>query len=206
MKRYAYFAGAVICILLLYFLGAISHPSEVNISDVKKYEGKKVVVGGMLVKKECGEKSEVLTIKDGNYSAKVFVYGSTDAGYGDKIKVSGEVRRYGGEIEIFADKVEICERWDGESMPLWQLSENFVRYVGTNVNVTGYINGIYKDYFYLTDFEQEYKIKVFYPKNFGPGIEDYDHVYVKALFDYNPKKMCMYMEIKGDEHGVTKMG
>ncbi|MEA2054412.1 MAG: hypothetical protein U9O96_04765 [Candidatus Thermoplasmatota archaeon] len=206
MKKYMYFAGAVICILFLYFLGVMSHPSEINISDAEKHEGEKVVVKGTVIKKECNEKFEVVTIKDGNCSIKIFVYGSTDTGYGDKVKVSGKVERYDGEIEIFADHIKICERWDRRNIPLWELSENFMEYIGTNVNVTGYVYGIYADYFYLTDFEREYKIKVFYPKNFSLGVENHEHVHVKALFEYNPKKLCMYMEINGNEHGVAKMG
>ncbi len=205
MRKYAYLAGAVIFILCLYFLGMFSHPTEISISDVEKYEGKMVVVQGMVVAKECSEKSEVLTIKDGNYSTKVFIYGSTGAFYGDRVEVSGKVERYDGQIEISADYVKISEKWDGEGMPLWDLSENFMEYAGTNVNVTGYINGIHGDYFYLTDFDRKYKIKVFYPEKTSLNVENYEHVYVKAMFKYDPEKLCMYMEIKEEEHGVTKI-
>jgi len=205
MKKYAYLAGSIACILFLYFLSAISHPPEISISDLEKYEGKRVVVEGMVVDKEFNDKSEIITLKDGNHSARIFIRGSTEASYGDIVKVTGRVGRYGNQLEIFSESVEIREKWDERSMPLWELSENFEKYLGTNVNVTGYVNGVHTRYFYLTDFEREYRIKVFYPENFSMEIENYEHIYVKALFKYDSKNMCMYLEIKEKEHGIGKV-
>jgi len=195
MKKYAYLAGSIACILFLYFLSTLSHPPEISISDLEKYEGKRVVVKGMVVDKEFNEKSEIITLKDGNHSARIFVRSSTETSYGDI---------YGSQLEIFSESIEICEKWDEKSMPLWELSENFEKYVGTNVNVTGYVDGVHSRYFYLTDFEREYRIKVFYPENFSTEIENYEHIYVKALFKYNSKNMCMYLEIKEKEHGIGR--
>jgi len=205
MKKYAYLAGSIACILFLYFLSAISHLPEISISDLEKYEGKRVIVEGMVVDKEFNKKSEIVTLKDGNHSARIFVHGSTEASYGDIIKVTGRVEKYGSQLEIFSESIEICKKWDKKSMPLWELSENFEKYIGINVNVTGYVDGVHSKYFYLTDFGREYKIKVFYPENLSREIENYEHVYVRAFFNYDPKNMCMYLEIKEDEHGVGRI-
>ncbi len=205
MKRYIYLAGAVTCILFLYFLGVIAHPADISISEVEKYEGKKVTVEGTVTEKYCSKNSETLTIKDDNYSTNVFIRGSTDVQYGDRIKVTGKVERYGNQIEIYADSVKMVKKWDGGSIPLRELSENFMSYIGTNVNVTGYVDGIHKSYFYLTDSGEEHKIKVYYPGNFSMDIDDYEHVYVRAMFKYDPEKMCMYLQISEKNHGVTRI-
>lgn len=205
MRRYLYLAGAVLCILFLYFLSVISHPYEIDISDVDNYEGKVVTVEGIVAGKECGDTFEMLTIRDGNHSAQVFVYGSTGVQYGDRLRVTGKVERYGGRMEIHAKTIEVVEKWDGESMPLWELSENFMDYVGTNVNVTGYIYGLHGGYFYLTDFDREYRIKVYHPENFSVRAGDHEHVSVRATFRYDSESMCMYLEINGKNHGVSRI-
>ena len=202
MRRYIYLAGAVSCILFLYLLSVISHPYEIDISELDEYEGEEVAVDGIVTDKECGDNHEILTIRNGNHSANIFLYGSSSTDYGDRIRATGIVERYEGRMEIRAKSVSIVEKWNGGSMPLWELSENFMDYIGTNVNVTGYIDGIHKRYFYLTNSERQYRIRVFYDENFTIQVEDHQHVYVRGMFRYDGEKMCMYMEMSEKYHGV----
>jgi hypothetical protein len=202
MKKYAYLAGSIACIFFLYFLGAISHPDEIHLSELEKYEGKSVVVKGMVVYREIKGRSELIKIRDGNYSADVFNYGFTSISYGDIIEVKGRVQRYHGKMEIVADSIKLVEKWDVKSIPLWELSENFERYLGTNVNVTGYVDGVYSSYFYLVDASREYRIKVVYAGNFSGEIKNHEHVYVKSMLEYDKNRMSMYLEMKENEHGI----
>jgi len=202
MKKYAYLAGAIACIMFLYFLSILSHPPEICLSDLEKYEGRRVIVEGMVVYKEVKGKAEIITIRDGNISAEIFNSGLTEISYGDIIEVTGKAERYHGKMEIFADVIKIKKKWDKDSIPLWELSENFDKYLGTNVNVTGYVDGVHSSYFYLTDAGREYRVKVFYSKNFSADIKNHEHVYVKAMLRYDEKNMRMYLEMEGSEHGI----
>ncbi|RLF48062.1 MAG: hypothetical protein DRN29_00755 [Thermoplasmata archaeon] len=187
---------AVIGIIFLYFISIFSEPTEIELKDLWKYEGKEVVVEG-IVKNKAGD---VIEISDGNATGKIYCEGCDEIEYGDQIKARGKVGEYGEELIIYAEKVDILEKWKENAISLPYLAENYEKYVGMNVNVTGYIYSKYTGYFYLSDEYMDYKIRVYYNETIP--FEKYERVCVKALFFYNPKNCNFYLKICQPFHGV----
>jgi len=204
MKRYAYLVGACVGILFLYFLATLSQPVVISIDEIAHFEGKRVIVRGILIDKSIVGESEILIIKNGSNILQIFSTFSSHTSYGDEIEVLGKVEKYKGQWEVIAEEIEVIKKWDKESIPLWELSEHAAEYDKRNVNVTGYVEKIYSAYFILTD-EKGYRIKVFYPYDYNISTikeKDYPHVYVKAFFQYDESSFSFSLNIESNEHGI----
>ncbi len=188
MRNWIYFLLAIAGIFLLYFISSLQKPVEIELEDLWKYNGKKVIVRG-IVKNKIGNLFE---ISDGEARTKIYFDGNIE--YGDEIKAIGKVGEYGDEFVVYVDEIEIINKWNKNVISLPYLAENYEKFVGLNVNLTGYIYSIYSKYFYLTDEYINYKIKVYYNEtiNFSKG----DKVYVNALFLYNSKNFNFYLICK----------
>lgn len=194
--RKLYALAAVGGIIFLYALSLFSHPAEVGLDAVWKHEGEEIVTEG-LVKNRM---ENVLEISDGTARALVYVEDTDDFHYGDVIRVTGTVGDYGDSLAIYATEIAVIKRWDGDCISVSYLAENYDEYVGLNVNVTGYVYSISRDYFYLTDEYAEYRMKVYV--NATTSLELYEEVHVRALFSYNPKNACFSLSISQPFHGV----
>lgn len=204
MKRYAFLSGACLGILFLYSLSMLSKPVEISIDEIENFEGKRVIIHGIVTDKIILENSEKLIIKNGNESVIIFSSFPSYTDYGDEIEVLGKVKKYRGEWEVIAEEIKIVGEWETKSIPLWELAENAMEYNGRNVNVTGYVEKIYSSYLILTD-EKGYRIKVFYPKNYDINIlkgKEYPYVCIKAFFQYDEKSFSFSLNIINDEHGI----
>ena len=141
--KYLSLLFSVVGILILYFLSELSQPPVIEIHKMPDYEGKQVIVDG-IVKDHRVTKygSQIITIENNNDTTTLFVEGITDVEYGDKIRVTGVAQKYKGGWELVINDKEllkILEKWCNISFPLWQLAENPTRYLNLNVNVTGYV-------------------------------------------------------------------
>lgn len=192
------FLIAITGIIFLYFLSFFSHPYTPNLQDLWKYEGKEVIVRGV-VKNRMGE---LLEISDGKARAIIFFEDNENIEYGDEIDVRGKVGEYGDKLVVYAERIRVISKWNSSIISLPYLAENFEEFLGMNVNVTGYIYAMYSGYFYLTDEYSKYKIRVFC--NESIPFEKYEKVWVKALFDYSPKTLSFYLKICQPCHGVGK--
>ena len=98
--------------------------------------------------------------------------------------------------------ITILEKWQNISIPLWELARNPDRYVGTNINVSGFVGKIYGDYFYLVDSEDEYSIIVFYNpllfQNFSQG----DKVCITARVTYNEENLRYDLQADERIHNI----
>ncbi len=204
MRRYAYLLLSCFGILFLYFLAMLSQPTEISIDEIEHFEGKRVIVDGIVVKKISLEESESLIIQNGNSSLHIFSTFPSHTSYGDEVKVLGKVEKYKGQWEVIAEEIRIIKKWDTKSIPLWELAENAMKYNGRNVNVTGYVKKIYSKYLIITDEEGNYEIKVFYPSDYNISMlkKNYPHVCVKAFFQYDEKSFSFSLNIKNEEHGI----
>lgn len=192
-----YFLLAVAGMSLLYFISFLSQPSHVELREIWKHDGEKVIVEGIVKNR----KGNLIEISDGNATGKIY-FEKDGVEYGDFIRVYGDVGKYGDDFAVYADKVEIVKKWNNETISLPYLAENYENYVGMNVNVTGYIYSKYRGYFYITDEYIEYKARVYCEDEIP--FEEYEKVYVNALFLYNPESMNFYLKILDDSHGVFK--
>ncbi len=198
MRRMIYFSIAVAGIFFLYFISLFSQPIEVSIRDIWKYDGDMVKVKG-IVKNKIGN---IIEISDGYGRGKIYYEKNDEIEYGDEIEVEGKVGGYKEEYVVYANKIKICKKWSQDSVSLPYLLENYEYFVGTNVNVTGYVYSISKSYFYLTDEFMKYKIKVYCNRNVT--LQKYDSVYVRALFYYDSTEARFYLKIVNENHGVGK--
>ena len=198
---------SVVGILILYLIPKISDPSIIWISEIPNYEGKQVSVRGVVTKIYLTKyDSQIITIKDGNSTTTVFVEGQIDAEYGDKIQVTGEVQKYNDDFEIVVSDnsfVKILEKWHNISLPLWQLAQTPTKYIGLNVNVTGYIESISNSYFYLADTEGNYSLIVSYLLVKNITILPGQKISASGKFLFDEKTFRYKLEISDDKHGIT---
>jgi len=145
---------------------------------------------------------------ESSFKATVFVEGITTVEYGDAVRATGKVQKYEGDWEVVVNNehfVEIIQKWDNTSFPLWQLAENPERYVGVNVNITGLVDRVYDTYFYLVDFEEQHSVVVLYGdmpfQNFTGG----DSVYVGARFVYDEENFRYVLELTEENHGIYRV-
>ena len=180
---------SVVGILVLYFLLRTSQSTMISINEISKYEGKQVTIEGTVLEHHLTKYgSQIIEIENDNATTTVFIEGKIELEFGDKIQATGEIQKYEGEWEVVVNSinmVKIIEKWKNSSFPLWQLAENPNKYLGLNVNVSGYIDYISNSYFYLSDFDRKYSLPVFYTLvenlTISPGLKI--SVYGQFLFD-----------------------
>lgn len=194
--RKLYALAAVGGIIFLYGISLFSHPVKVELNAIWEHEGEEIIAEGM-VENRMGN---VLEISDGKARACVYFEDNDDIHYGDVIRVRGTVGDYSNSLAIYATDVAVIKRWDRDCISVSYLAENYDAYAGLNVNVTGYVYSLSRDYFYLTDEYSEYRMKVY--ANDTSSLQLYENIYVKALFSYNPKNACFSLNICEPFHGV----
>jgi len=202
---------SVACILFLYFLSTLSQPIMIDLHEIPDYEGKQVIVEGVVTEHRTttygGQIIEIKNLDSKNSSKTiVFVEGETPVEYGDRIQVTGTVQKYKGEWEIVVNNerfVKILRKWSNITFPLWQLAEDPNKYVGTNVNVTGFIDRKYAAYFYLVDSEEQYTVAVYYDSSRFYNFSQGDAVYVGARFVYDAETMRFVLSAKEEAHSIS---
>jgi hypothetical protein len=205
--KYFSLAFSIIGILILYFISTLTKPAYIEIFEIPNFEGKQVVVEGVVTHHQTSNYgSQIITIKDNNASTKIFVEEKIEVDYGDQILAVGQVQKYKDEWEVVTNdkrSVSILEKWHNISIPLWQLAEAPTRYLGLNVNVTGYIDTFSNSYFNLVDLEEKYSLMTFYSRleNFTllPG----EKVNVEGKFSFDEKNFRYILEVHGETHRIS---
>lgn len=194
-------------IAVLYFLSILAQPVVIELSDISNYEGKEVIVDGTVTKYSfTSYGSQIITISGDNFSAAVFLEGAADVEYGDRIRVTGNVQKFGDGWEVIVDNekfVEIIEKWQNITTPLWQLSLSPERYNGLNVNVTGYLDSLYDTYLYLTDLDEEYKIIIFYDPYMYNFLQPGQKITVFGKFEFNKEEFRYTILVTEPTHGIS---
>ncbi len=193
-------------ILFLYFISALSQPVLISLTEIPEYENKQVIVEGTVTDyQDTTYGSQIITIAGGNASVCVFVEGSIRVDYGDTIQATGEVQKYNDDWEIIVNNerfVKIVQKWQNISIPLLQLAKNPIKYVGLNINVTGYVDMIYDSYFYLTDADGAHSLLV----SCNPSIYDAavpgEQVSVAGQFNYETEELRYALVICKEAHGI----
>lgn len=191
--------------LFLYFLSILSEPVMVDIADLPKYEGKKVTTEGIVSEYFTTKyASQMITIRGNNSTAVVYLEGTCDVEYGDKIQATGEVQKYMDDWEVIVENknLKIVEKWNNISFPIWQLAQNPARYLGLNVNVSGYIESIFDSYFYIIDIENKHSLVVFYKDYMGISLYPGKKVCISAKFLFDEKNLRYKLELCDENHGI----
>ena len=197
---------SVLGILVLYFLSKLSMPPLVDIHELGDYDGKTVTVEGIVTEHQTtGQGSQIITIKENESTATVFLGQRTDVEYGDKIQATGSVDKYKDSWEIMVDDdrlVRIIEKWNNVSFPIWQLAENPSRYLDLNVNVTGYIESISNSYLYIVDLDRKRSLIVFYHGAHNVTIFPGQEVSVTGVFCFDKENFRYQILLFNENHKI----
>jgi RecG-like helicase len=201
-------------IIFLYFLSTLSQPTIIDICEIPSYEGKKVIVKGIVTEHRITTYGgQIIKIKNLNIenhtSTLIFVEEETSIEYGDKIQAMGVVQKYNNDWEIVVKSkkfITILKKWNSSTFPLWQLAENPNNYLDINVNITGFIDRIYDSYFYLIDAENLYTIAVYYDSTKFYNFSEGDRVYIGARFVYNPETLRFVLTAEEKTHFIDVVG
>jgi hypothetical protein len=200
---------SIIGILLLYFLSKLTSPPVISISEISDYNGKQVVVKG-IVKDYSSSRfgSQNIIIEEDNSSATIFLEGKIDVEYGDKIKAIGEVQKYKDGWEIIVNNIQfvkILRKWNNISFPIWQLAKNPQRYLGLNVKINGYVESISNANFYLVDVENKHSLIVFYSYSKNITIYPGQRVNVSGKFTFDKKNFRYQLEVFNEKHKISEI-
>jgi len=210
--KYLIVLFSVLGISLLYCCAQFSKPALVNLHELPEYEGKQVIVQGIVSRYYTTTYGgQLITIQTANssqpeFSAIVFTESPIEVEYGDIIQASGEVQRYQNQWEITTQTeqdITIVSKWQNISFPFWQLAENPQRYTGINVNITGLIDRVYDTYFYLIDDTEDYCIMVTVDYDEKENISQGNHVNIQGLFTYDIENMRYIIEVTDPSHGIV---
>lgn len=160
--KYISLLFSLICIVLLYFISTLTQPVNIDISEIQNYENKIVTTQG-LVKEYYNTKygNLIITLLGNSSSITIFSEEDFDLEFGDTIQITGKVQNYEDEWEIIVDsKRNICliNKWENLSMPIWQIAQNPEKYEDLFINVTGIVDLVNDDYFFLKDTEKNHSI------------------------------------------------
>lgn len=196
-------------IFILYLISKLSQPVLINISEMHEYEGKSVIIKG-LVKEHHLTKygSQIITIFDENSTTEIFVEGQMDIEYGDKIQVTGKVQKYQDRLELIVNdnrQVKILQKWQNITMPLWQLAENPTKYLDVNVNVSGYVEFISNENFYLVDLEKKHSLLVLYTYTKNVTIYPGEKIYVSGKFCFDKENFRYKIRVCEDYHKISQI-
>ncbi|PKK86536.1 MAG: hypothetical protein CVT48_00635 [Thermoplasmata archaeon HGW-Thermoplasmata-1] len=187
---------------ILYVLSLFSHPAYIGIGEVGDYEGRTVVVNGMLtgmVPLESG--AGILSVRDTNDSSlRITLFVQKMPGhlsYGDLLSATGKVERYENEWEIIVDSASdiIVTGNSGDNFTkLWQLSQDPARFSGIMVNVPAELYNPHSTYFYLKD--GGFKLKVLCPADFAGNFTSGESIAVAGIFSYDPDNLAYYLDAR----------
>lgn len=192
--------------IFLYFLAILSKPVVIDLVEIPRYEGKKITTQGFVTEYFTTKyASQMITLKDENFSVIVYVEGTTDVEYGDRISVTGEIQKYKEDWEVMVgdkNNLQILQKWENISMPLWSLAQQPARYLGLNVNVTGFIDVVYNSFFNLVDLKTNTSIPVYFEDYSGASIYSGKKVTIFAKFLFDENQLRYKLVLCDEKHGV----
>jgi len=186
-------------LLVLFTIGELTEPPEIELNEISEHEGEKVIARGVVAEIYLTSGGNtILLLSDGVNEIKVFAFGKRELFIGDRIAVRGIVQRYEDSYEILADHIYVLERRCTE-VKLWQLAENPLEYLNDCINFSCYIARI--DGYELVVKEGNYTLTVIYPLISTEKLDKGDRIRVTGRFLYNPEKFSFYIL----STGVTKI-
>ena len=211
--KYLVIILSVTSICFLYFLSTLTQPLHIPLNEIPQNEGKLVIVNGIVTEYHStsygGQLIEIMNADTtSEETAIIFVEEETTVEYGDKITATGKVQKYKGEWEVVvnnAQYITIKEKWKNIPIPLWQLAEHPERYVGRNVNLTGFIERKYEGFFYLTNSEEDYLLVVYYDSSKIFNLSEGETISVGGRFIYDVDTFRFVLEATDEHHFIIPL-
>jgi DNA/RNA endonuclease YhcR with UshA esterase domain len=195
-------------ILFLYILSKISQPIFIEIAEMEKYDGREVTVRGIIKEYNVNRfGNQIITIFDKNQTAEIYIEGITDVEYGDKIQVTGTVEKYQKKIELVVSdtrQVKLLKKWQNITIPLRQIAQNPTKYIGLNVNVSGFVEFISNDNFYIVDLENKHSILVEYLNYRDVAIYPGQRINVFGKLIFDEKNFRYKLKVFEEIHSIIQ--
>jgi len=193
-------------ILILYMISKFSQAPVIFLSEIQDYEGKQVTIRGVVREHHTTKfGSQIIKITDDNSSLEIFLEGKTEVEFGDKIQATGEVQNYKDSWELIVNdlrQLQILEKWNNVSFPLWQIAENPTRYLNINVNVTGFIESVSNAYFLLVDIERKHSLIIYYSISKNITLYPGQKICASGIFTFDEKNFRYMLDICEENHGI----
>jgi cytochrome c-type biogenesis protein CcmE len=202
---------AIGSLLLLYVLSLFSQPILVPLSSLQTYNGQQVTVQGMVTDhRTTSYGSQLITIKEPQNSTNsiaLYLEGELSVEYGDLIQATGEIQQYNNQWELVINDpqlVVILQRWQNQSLPLWELALHPENYLDTTVNVTGIASQTTGSSFTLTSTDGKHAIEVSYTSSCPHQFTKGNTVTVGARLLYDAASCRFLLKATEPTHGIWK--
>lgn len=208
--KYVSLALSIIGIILLYFLSTLTQPVYIDLDHIADHEGKEIITQGNVIDyRITSYGNQIITITANNTTAQVFCEEPITIQYGDLIQATGRVEHYKNNWEIIVDQssaIHIKKHWNNLSTPLWEIARNPERFVGLQLNTTGYIDSMYEGYFFFTDESGNHTIMVTHSPYANISIYTGQQCCLYAYFTYDPSQAHYLFELQNQNQMIKPIG
>lgn len=204
---------SILSLSILYGVSQLSQPEPVSLSTLSSYEGQQVIVQGVVTTyRSTTFGSQLITLRDAdNEFVTAVLYleeGDVFIEFGDVIEAIGQVQRYKDQWEVVIRNpqlITVIQKWNNASFPLWQLAEHPTRYLGSNINITGFITKKQQSTFVLSDQTETYALEVTCSAAESTLLSNGDAVAVAGRFIYEPCTLRFHLQITEPNHRITRI-
>jgi hypothetical protein len=193
-------------IIILYTLSLYTQIPIVPLSEIQNYEGQTITTNGTVIEYHTTSYgNQLITIQQDNNTIVLFLESPIEISNGDIIKATGLVQQYQDEWELIIDTPEhiTIERiWENNTLDLSEIAKQPSNYLYQNLNVTGFIDIIYDEYFQFIDETHQYQCIVEKPFIKNLTIYTGQHIYLNAYFSYDETQMRYIFEFRDENHTI----
>lgn len=193
-------------IILLYTLSLYAQVPIIDIENIGDYDGKLVTTNGTVIEYHTTNYgSQLITIQQNNSTLILFMEKPINIQKGDIVQATGIVQQYQNDWELIIDQPKqfiILKTWANNTLDLSDIAKNPTYYVNQNLNVTGYIDLIYDDYFHFIDENKEYMCIVKKPFIENLTIYTGQKINLKAYFTYDSPQTRYLFKLTSANHTI----
>jgi len=193
-------------ILILYTLSLYAQTPIIHLSDISEYEGQIIATNGTVTEyHSTSYGNQLITIKQGNNTAILFLESPIDIQRGDKLNATGRIQQYEDEWEIIIEEQELVtieQSWENNTLTLQEIAENPINFLNQNLNVTAYVDIIYDEYFQLIDETYQYQCIVEKPYIKNLTLYTGQPINLNAYLTYDNTQMRYLFEFKNENHTI----
>lgn len=205
--KYLPLIASILGILLLYTISLLNQPIFITLDQIDEYDGKTITIDGKVIDYHTNNyNNQLITIQQFNNTLLLYLDSPIDVQNGDEIKATGKVQQYKETWELIVKQttdIVIIQEWKHNNINLKDIALNPTHYLQQNVNVTGYIDLVFDEYFHLKDKEQTYTFFVKIPYNTNTTIYPGKLINLHAYFTYYPEQTRYLFEITSENHTIT---
>jgi len=193
-------------ILILYTLSLYAQTPIIPLSDISEYDGQIITTNGTVTEyHSTSYGNQLITIKQGNNTAILFLESPIDIQRGDKLNATGRIQQYEDEWEIIIEEQELVtieQSWENNTLTLQEIAENPINFLNQNLNVTAYVDIIYDEYFQLIDETYQYQCIVEKPYIKNLTLYTGQPINLNAYLTYDNTQMRYLFEFKNENHTI----